>query len=110
MQPHGTVILVQLNPANTSSNENAGGTVAKETTSVNPLQLRKVSPPMLSNPLPSYNLPVNPLQLRKAKGSTIVTELGIVSEPEKPLQPQNAEVAMEATASPRSKLVKPLHL
>ena len=40
--------------------------MAKETTSVNPLQLQKVSPPMLSNPLPRVSVSVNPLQLRNA--------------------------------------------
>ena len=101
---------MQLNPANTSSNENVGGTVAKEMTSVNPLQFQKAIPPMLSKAFPRVNVPVNPLQLWNALGSITVTELGIVREPVKPKQPQNAEVPMDVTASLRFKLEKPLHL
>ena len=110
MHWQGTMSVVQLNPSNTSSNENTGGSVAKVMTSVNPLQLQKASPPMLFKALPRVNVPVNPLQLRKALGSISVTELGMVKDPVNPKQPQNAEVPMEVTALLRFKLENPLHL
>ncbi len=109
MQPQGTVSVVQLTPSNTSSNENVGGSVAKETTSVNPLHLMKAAPPMVSNAFPNVN-DVNPLQLWKALGPMFLTVLGMVSEPVKPEHPQNAEVPMEVTELPIVKLEKPEHL